>query len=137
LICLVGLLVTAAFALSVDGNSVGFGLFPAIPADANAPFQSGSEIAFIVAAAGIGLFVGPLQAASRSYMAHLTPPEKAQEYFGLFAFAGKATSFAAPFLIATITTISGSQRIGMSMIALFLVTGFLLMLTVRPVNQLR
>ncbi len=135
LCCLIGLLVTAGFALSIDDRHMAFFIESLPAADRNAPFGSPAEYAFIAAAAGIGLFVGPLQASSRSLMARLTPVEKSQEYFGLFAFAGKATSFVAPFLISTVTLASGSQRIGMSIIALFLVAGFLLMLTVRVPTQ--
>ncbi|MEL7238329.1 MAG: MFS transporter, partial [Planctomycetota bacterium] len=135
LTCLVGLLVTAGLALSIDGQSVLFGAVQVTSADRAAAFTSPAEFAFIAATAGIGLFVGPLQASSRSYMARLTPPEKAQEYFGFFAFAGRATSFAAPLAIATATVASGSQRIGMAMIALFLLAGFALMLTVERAKR--
>ncbi len=41
------------------------------------------------------------------------------------------TAFLAPFLVATLTLASGSQRIGMAAITLFLVAGMLLMLPVR------
>ena len=44
----------------------------------------------------IGLFVGPVQAASRSLMARLSPPKQQAAYFGLYALSGKATAFAGP-----------------------------------------
>ena len=56
------------------------------------------------------------------------------QFFGLFAFSGKVTAFMAPLLIAALTTLSGSQRIGMSVICLFLATGFALMLKVHPIR---
>ena len=62
----------------------------------------------------IGGAGGALQSAGRTLMVRHTTPEKATEAFGLFALSGKATAFLAPFLIATVTAISGSQRIGIS-----------------------
>ena len=73
----------------------------------------------------------PVQAASRSLLTHLAPADRMTQFFGLFAFSGKVTSFMAPFLIAVVTRISGSQRIGMAIIAAFLIAGFLLLLPVR------
>ena len=46
----------------------------------------------------IGFMVGPNQSSSRSLMSRLTPKEKNNEFFGFYAFAGKATSFLGPFL---------------------------------------
>lgn len=76
----------------------------------------------------LGLFVGPAQAAGRSYLARMAPPELRNEMFGLLAFSGKATAFAAPLLVGWLTLFSGSQRVGMSAILLFLLAGFVLML---------
>jgi UMF1 family MFS transporter len=78
----------------------------------------------------LGIFVGPAQAASRSYLARMAPPALVTEMFGLFAFSGKATAFAGPFLVSGLTWASGSQRVGMSTILAFFVIGFALMLTV-------
>ncbi len=80
----------------------------------------------------LGAFVGPVQAAGRSYMARLAPAHLRNEMFGLFAFSGKATAFAGPLLVGWITALSGSQRFGMSVIIVLLLAGFLLMLTVPP-----
>ncbi|SFR66071.1 MFS transporter, UMF1 family [Marinobacter daqiaonensis] len=78
----------------------------------------------------LGIFVGPLQSASRSYMARVAPPHLQTQMFGLFAFSGKATAFAGPLLVGWVTAATGSQRWGMSTILAFLVAGFLIMLTV-------
>ena len=43
--------------------------------------------------------------------------------FGLFAFSGRATAFVGPALLATFTTFFGSQRIGMSVIVVFIGIG--------------
>lgn len=79
----------------------------------------------------LGLFVGPIQAASRTLMAELAPAELRGEMFGLFAFSGKATAFAGPILLGAVTTITGSQRAGMAVIVAMLVIGGLLLATVR------
>jgi len=78
----------------------------------------------------LGVFVGPVQAASRSYLARVAPPELHTQMFGLFAFSGKATSFAGPLLVGWITYCTGSQRIGMGTVIFFFVLGAALMLTV-------
>jgi UMF1 family MFS transporter len=78
----------------------------------------------------LGVFVGPVQAAGRSYLARTAPLHLRNQMFGLFAFSGKATAFIGPFLVAWITAWYGSQRAGMSVIVLLLLGGFLLMLSV-------
>lgn len=78
----------------------------------------------------LGVFVGPVQASSRSYLARVAPEHLRNQMFGLFAFSGKATAFAGPLLVAWVTAATGSQRWGMSTILLFFLAGGLLMLTV-------
>ncbi|MGC8120237.1 MFS transporter [Marinobacter sp. VGCF2001] len=78
----------------------------------------------------LGIFVGPLQSASRSHLARVAPPHLQTQMFGLFAFSGKATAFAGPLLVGWVTALTGSQRWGMSTILLFLLIGFVLMLKV-------
>ena len=78
----------------------------------------------------VGIFVGPVQAAGRSYLARVAPEELRNQMFGLFAFSGKATAFVGPLLVGWVTAASGSQRVGMSVIFVFLTIGFLLMLSV-------
>ncbi|MBS3804542.1 MAG: MFS transporter, partial [Oleiphilaceae bacterium] len=58
------------------------------------------------------------------------PEHLRAQMFGLFAFSGKATAFAGPLLVGAVTAATGSQRWGMATILLFLLGGFLLMLTV-------
>ena len=41
----------------------------------------------------LGVFVGPVQAASRSYLARIAPAELRNELFGFYALSGKATDF--------------------------------------------
>ena len=78
----------------------------------------------------LGIFVGPVQAAGRSYLARTAPIHLRNQMFGLFAFSGKATAFLGPLLVGWITAWYGSQRAGMSVIILLLLAGFLVMLSV-------
>lgn len=91
---------------------------------------------FWVFALPLGLFFGPAQTASRSLMARMAPPTMTTEMFGLFALSGKATAFLGPFMVATVTAYSGSQRVGMATIAILLALGLALLLTVKAPNRL-
>jgi MFS transporter, UMF1 family len=79
----------------------------------------------------IGIFLGPAQSASRSLMARIAPPDITTEMFGLYAMSGKATAFFGPAIFGWVTVISGSQRIGLSTILVFLAVGAALLLPVR------
>ena len=60
-------------------------------------------------------------------LARIAPPARIGEFFGLFALAGKVTSFLGPTLVALATTIFASQRAGLAvLIAFFLLGGWLL-----------
>tara|TARA_R110000868_G_scaffold160854_3_gene390639 strand:+ start:1241 stop:2476 length:1236 start_codon:yes stop_codon:yes gene_type:complete len=78
----------------------------------------------------IGIFVGPIQASSRAFLARLAKPEEITRMYGLYALSGKATSFLAPFFVGLVTIHSGSQKIGMSMLLPFFLIGFCLLLFV-------
>lgn len=82
-------------------------------------------------ALGLGIFLGPAQAASRTLMARLAPPDRLAEMFGLFALSGKATAFLGPALLAWITYAFDSQRAGMAVIVVLLALGLAILATVR------
>lgn len=79
----------------------------------------------------VGFGFGPAQAASRTMMARLAPPELMTEFFGLYALSGKATAFLAPLTIALVTDIFSSQRAGLAVIIVFFIVGLALFLPVR------
>lgn len=79
----------------------------------------------------LGIFVGPVQSASRSLMARLSPKHLVNEMFGFFALSGKATAFLGPLLVGWVTYMTGSQTAGMSVILIFLGSGALLMTAVK------
>lgn len=82
---------------------------------------------FWVFGLSLGLFVGPAQAASRSLMARLAPPELRTEMFGLYALSGKATAFMGPMLVGALTAWASSQRVGMAAVLVFFVVGGVLL----------
>ena len=87
--------------------------------------------AFIGFGAALGIFVGPLQSAGRSFMARIAPAEQRTEYFGFLALTGKATTFLGPFTVATATIMTGNMDIGMMPILVFWAVGLLLMFGVK------
>lgn len=101
-----------------------FGLLQLSTQDGGGLFGTAAEKAYTLYGLLIGLAFGPVQASSRSYMARSVSAVDAGRYFGIYALAGRATSFLAPFLIATVTTLSGSPRLGMAVILIFLLVGW-------------
>ncbi len=87
---------------------------------------------FIGLALVMGLFFGPVQAASRTWMAHMAPPELRTELFGLFALSGKITAFLGPLTVGLLTTATGSQRGGMAAILVFILIGLVLLVAKVP-----
>jgi UMF1 family MFS transporter len=79
----------------------------------------------------LGIFIGPAQAASRTYMARLAPPAEVAAYFGLFALSGRITGFLGPAVLAAVTTATASQRAGMATVVVFLALGLGILATVR------
>ena len=74
-----------------------------------------------------GICAGPNQAASRSLMGRFVPADKQNEFYGLFAFSGRATAFLGPFLLGELTRLFGSQRAGMTVVLVFFVIGLALL----------
>ncbi len=61
---------------------------------------------------------------------------EAGRYFGLYALSGRATSFLAPASVASLTLATGSARIGMTALIVFLAVGLLVLLaTPYPANK--
>ena len=66
----------------------------------------------------------------RSLLGRFVPREKETEFFGFFAFSGKAIAFMGPLLLGIVTEAFQSQRAGMATILIFFVLGGLLLTTV-------
>jgi len=92
-----------------------------------APGSNLPDIAFYVLGASIGAAGGALQTASRTMLVRQANPARMTECFGLYALAGKATSFLAPLAIGVATDITGTQQAGITpLVVLFLIGLFLL-----------
>ncbi len=96
-----------------------------------------SKTSFFVLGVFLGLFFGPAQAASRSLMAHMSPPGQEAEMFGLYAFTGRATAFIGPLLFGWATIALESQRAGMATALALVILGLLLLLPLRAPKFVR
>jgi MFS transporter, UMF1 family len=111
---------TILFVIAVDPPVAGGKLFASAP-----------EQIFIGLGAVIGFVTGPMQAASRTLLVRLAPPEQMTQFFGLLALSGKVTSFLGPLLVGIVTSITLSQRAGMVVLVVFFSVGALLLTRVR------
>jgi len=85
-----------------------------------------------VAASALGLFLGPVQSASRSLMSRITPEAVRAEMFGLYALSGKITAFAGPAVVGWVSVAADSQRVGMATILAFFLAGLALLWPLKP-----
>ncbi|MDO4918212.1 MFS transporter [Kocuria sp.] len=89
--------------------------------------------AFWVCGLALCLFVGPAQAASRTYLGRLIPPGRDGEIYGLYATTGRAVSFLAPGLFGLFVSLLGAQIWGVLGILVVVGAGLVLLLvTPRP-----
>lgn len=128
---LILLMIGALGVVSIDRDHVLFFAEVAPRADTDGLLASTGEIFYIAFGIMIGLASGPMQSASRSLLARMAPAERMSEFFGFFAFSGKVTAFLAPLLVGIVANVSGSLRIAMSVILLFLIAGLVLMSLVK------
>jgi len=110
---------------TIQISNIGF-ILACILAVVAPSFDAGKTL-FWVAGILIGICSGPNQAASRSLMGRMTPENKENEFYGFFAFSGKATAFIGPFLFSTIVAITGSLRYGVGVVGVLFFIGFILL----------
>ena len=89
------------------------------------------KVLFWIAGIFIGLMQGPNQSGSRSLMARLTPESKKNEFFGFYAFSGKATSFVGPLFFGILTSAFGTQQAGLLVVVLFFLLGIMFFKSLR------
>ena len=83
---------------------------------------------FWVVAVLAGTGLGAIQAASRTFMATLIPPEREAEFFGFYALVGKSGAILGPFVFGlTSALLGGNQRIAIVTVGLFFVGGLFLL----------
>lgn len=126
-----GVIVATLGILGVTADRVLF-VVPAAPlSPTRGLFGSAQELTFMAFALLLGFCMGPMQAASRTLIGRLAPPDMVGEFYGLFALSGRATAWLAPLAIGIITTATQSNRLGVACVLAFLVTGFCLLWFVR------
>ena len=89
---------------------------------------------FFFLAAINGLFIGPIQSASRVVITRMLKKNNQGKGFGLFATSGKITSFLGPLLVSTVTFLTASQRIGFSAAIVLLFFGLIILLNIKKIN---
>lgn len=89
------------------------------------------KVFFIGLAMVLGIFIGPVQAASRTMITRLCEPDWVTQSYGLYAFTGKSVSFLGPLCFGLAVSVFHTQQAGMVSIILFWVTGLLLLLKVK------
>jgi len=89
---------------------------------------------FFLLAAINGLFIGPIQSASRVVITSMLNKNNQGKGFGLFAMSGKMTSFLGPLLVSTVTFLTNSQRIGFSAAIILLVAGLIILLSIKKIS---
>ncbi|NLW99236.1 MAG: MFS transporter [Actinomycetales bacterium] len=101
-------------------------------------FHDGGKQVFWILGLLLTIFVGPAQAASRSFLARLIPQGKSGEIFGLYATTGRVVSFLSPaafglfiWLGSLITGRENTQYWGILGIVLVLAAGFAVMIPVK------
>ena len=82
----------------------------------------------------MGLFIGPVQAASRTMAARISAPEHVGQTFGLYALTGRVASFFGPAAYGVAVLVFSTQRAGMATILLFWLAGLVILWTVKE-NQ--
>ena len=85
------------------------------------------KIIFWLVGVGLGLFVGPVQSASRTYLSLTVSDKHKGGLFGLYMVSGKLTSFIGPFLYGWLVMMSGNERYGMAVVLLLIALGFVLL----------
>ena len=86
-----------------------------------------SKMLFWIAGIALGLFVGPSQAAARTYVARRSPEHSKASIFGLYMVSGKLTSFIGPLCYGWLVLATGTERAGMGVVLVLIFIGLVLL----------
>jgi len=78
---------------------------------------------FYALAVSIAMFQGGIQALSRSLYARIIPAKKSAQFFGFYNMLGKFASVIGPFLMGTVSLVSGNVRYGILSILILFISG--------------
>lgn len=127
IIGLVCLIIATAGIVSTGPGYTFFGLLSLSVEDSGKLFGTSAEKVYILFGLLIGVAFGPVQASSRAYLSRSVHADEAGRFFGIYSLSGRATSFVAPLLVASITLATDSARVGMSLLIVFLAIGCVLL----------
>ncbi len=87
---------------------------------------------FYILAGVIAIVMGGTQALSRSLFSTMIPSGREAEYFALYEISDKGTSWLGPLFFGLALNVTGSYRVAVLSLVVFIVAGLLLLLRVRP-----
>lgn len=93
--------------------------------------RDGGTTVFWIGGLILCAFVGPAQAAARSFLARVTPAGREGEIFGLYATTGRAASWMASGAWTVLIVLTGQTAFGILGIMVVLIIGFVLLLPVK------
>jgi UMF1 family MFS transporter len=93
--------------------------------------RDGGTTVFWIGGLILCAFVGPAQAAARSFLARVTPAGREGEIFGLYATTGRAASWMASGAWTVLIVLTSQTAFGILGIMAVLIVGFLLLLPVK------
>jgi UMF1 family MFS transporter len=93
--------------------------------------RDGGTMVFWIGGLILCAFVGPAQAAARSFLARVTPAGREGEIFGLYATTGRAASWMASGAWTVLIVLTSQTAFGILGIMAVLIVGFLLLLPVK------
>ena len=131
MIFVAGCVVTNLILCSVTPHSILFVEIAPSAGGTHSLFSSFPDQVFAVTQAFVALLVTGGLVTSRSLMAKVSPPAMLNEFFGIYAMSGPATSFFGPLSIGLLTTAFHSQRAGVAVGVVFLLGGLLVLTRVR------
>ncbi len=118
--------------ISISPDAILFGLIPAGHVVwEGAVFNTLSDLAYVALTIPLGTALVASISSSRYMLVHIAPPKQIGEFFGFYAMAGSVTVWLGPGLVALITWLSGSQRVGFAAVAVLLVLGLAIISTVK------
>lgn len=86
---------------------------------------------FFIIGGFAGLFLGSTQALSRALMTKITPVDIKTEFFGFYALFEKTSTLLGPLTFGLVSWLSGSQKIAVLSVGMFLVFGMLMLKKVK------
>ncbi|MBI5682173.1 MAG: MFS transporter, partial [Deltaproteobacteria bacterium] len=86
---------------------------------------------FLIIASIAGLGLGTVQAASRTFFTQFIPEGQESEYFGVYSLVGKSSAIIGPLVFGYLSSTFGNQRLAVLSIAIFFLTGFVVIQRVK------